>query len=802
MSKRRINKVAVIGSGIMGSGIACHFANIGVEVLLLDIVPFNLNDKEKAKGLTLEDKVVRNRLVNDALTASIKSKPAPLYHKDFAKRITIGNLTDDIAKVKDVDWIIEVVVERLDIKQQVFENLEKHRSPGTLITSNTSGIPIQYMNKGRSEDFRKHFCGTHFFNPPRYLKLFEIIPGPDTNQEVLDFLTIYGEQFLGKTSVLAKDTPAFIGNRIGIYGIQSLFHLVKEMGLTVEEVDKLTGPVIGRPKSATFRTVDVVGLDTLVHVANGLYEGVPNDEEHDVFKLPDFINTMMENKWLGSKTGQGFYKKVKDAKGKSEILVMDLNTLEYNSKKRAKFATLELTKTIDNVIDRFKVLVKGKDKAGEFYRKNFAGMFTYSSMRIPEISDELYKIDDAMKAGFGWEHGPFQIWDAVGVTEGIQLIKDLGKEPASWVTEMLDAGIESFYTVKEGATFYYDIPQKKYVKVPGQDAFIILNNIRKSNEVFKNSGVVVEDLGDGILNVEFQSKMNTIGGDVLAGLNTAIDMAEKNFDGLVVGNQGPNFSVGANIGMIFMMAVEQEYDELNMAVKYFQDTVMRLRYSSIPTVVAPHGMTLGGGCEMTLHADRVVAAAESYIGLVEFGVGVIPGGGGSKEMALRAGDMFNKNDVELNVLQEHFLTIGMAKVSTSAYEAFDLDILQKGKDIVVVNKDRQIATAKAVARSMADLGYTQPVKRKDVRVLGKQALGMFLVGTDQMQAGKYISEHDRKIANKLAYVMAGGDLSEPSYVSEEYLLEIEREAFLSLCTERKTLERIEHMLKTGKPLRN
>ncbi len=802
MSKRRINKVAVIGSGIMGSGIACHFANIGVEVLLLDIVPFNLSEKEKAKGLTLEDKVVRNRLVNDALTTAIKSKPAPLYHKDFAKRITTGNLSDDIAKVSEVDWIIEVVVERLDIKQQVFENLEKHRTPGTLITSNTSGIPIQFMNKGRSEDFRKHFCGTHFFNPPRYLKLFEIIPGPDTSQEVLDFLTIYGEQFLGKTSVLAKDTPAFIGNRIGIYGIQALFHLVKEMGLTVEEVDKLTGPVIGRPKSATFRTVDVVGLDTLVHVANGLYEGLPNDEEHDIFKLPEFINTMMKNKWLGSKTGQGFYKKVKNEKGKSEILVMDLNTLEYNSKKRAKFATLEMTKTIDNVIDRFKVLVKGKDRAAEFYRKNFAGMFAYSSKRIPEISDELYRIDDAMKAGFGWEHGPFQIWDAVGVKEGVQLIKDLGKEPAPWVQEMLDAGIEEFYTVKNGDTYYYDIPQKKHVKVPGQDSFIILDNIRKSNEIFKNSGVVVEDLGDGILNVEFQSKMNTIGGDVLAGLNTAIDMAEKNFDGLVVGNQGPNFSVGANIGMIFMMAVEQEYDELNMAIKYFQDTVMRLRYSSIPTVVAPHGMTLGGGCEMTLHADRVVAAAESYIGLVEFGVGVIPGGGGSKEMALRAGDMFHKNDVELNVLQEHFLTIGMAKVSTSAYEAYDLDILQKGKDIVVVNKDRQIATAKAVARSMADQGYTQPVKRKDVRVLGKQALGMFLVGTDQMQAGKYISEHDRKIADKLAYVMAGGDLSEPSYVSEQYLLDIEREAFLSLTTERKTLERIEHMLKTGKPLRN
>ena len=802
MSKRRIKKVAVIGSGIMGSGIACHFANIGVEVLLLDIVPFSLSEKEKAKGLTLQDNAVRNRLVNDALNASIKSKPAPLYNLKFADRITTGNLDDDIQKVVSADWIIEVVVERLDIKKQVFEKLEKYRTPGTLITSNTSGIPIKFMNEGRTEDFQKHFCGTHFFNPPRYLKLFEIIPGPNTSPEVLDFFNSYGEQFLGKTTVIAKDTPAFIGNRIGIYGIQSLFHLVKEVGLTVEEVDKLTGPVIGRPKSATFRTVDVVGLDTLVHVANGIYENCPDDEEHEVFKLPAFVNTLMENKWLGSKSGQGFYKKVKDENGKSQILGLDLETLAYRKGKRANFPTLELTKNVDNVIDRFKILVAGKDKAGEFYRKNFSLMFSYVSKRIPEISDELYKIDDAMKAGFGWEHGPFEIWDAVGIEKGIQLMKANEKEPAVWVSEMLASGITSFYTIKDGASYYYDIPQKKHIKVPGQDAFIILNNIRKSSEVFKNSGCVVEDLGDGILNLEFQSKMNTIGGDVLAGLNKAIDIAEKDFEGLVVGNQGANFSVGANIGMIFMMAVEQEYEELNMAIKYFQDSVMRLRYSSIPTIVAPHGMTLGGGCEITLHADRVVAAAESYIGLVEFGVGVIPGGGGSKEMALRASDLFHKNDVELNVLQEYFLTVGMAKVSTSAYEAYDLGILEKGKDIIIVNKDRQIATAKAAAKSMANLGYTQPVLRKDVKVLGKQALGMFLVGTDSMEASNFISEHDQKIANKLAYVMAGGDLSEPTLVTEQYLLDIEREAFLSLCTERKTLERIEHMLKTGKPLRN
>jgi 3-hydroxyacyl-CoA dehydrogenase len=802
MAKRIIRKVAVIGSGIMGSGIACHFANIGVDVLLLDIVPRELNAKEKAKGLTLEHKAVRNRMVNDSLTATLKSKPSPIYSAAFAKRITTGNLEDDIAKVKDVDWIIEVVVERLDIKQLVFENLEKHRTPGTLITSNTSGIPIQFMSEGRSEDFQKHFCGTHFFNPARYLKLFEIIPGPKTDQNVLDFLNNYGEQYLGKTSVVAKDTPAFIGNRIGIFSIMSLFHAVKEMGLTIEEVDKLTGPVIGRPKSATFRTVDVVGLDTLVHVANGIAQNCPKDERKELFALPEFINTMMENKWLGSKTGQGFYKKTKNAEGKTEILSLDLDTLEYRAGKRAKFATLELTKTIDHVADRFKVLVGGKDKAGEFYRKSFAHLFAYVQNRIPEITDELYKIDDAMKAGFGWEHGPFQIWDAIGVEKGIKLMEAEGLEVATWVTDMIASGSTSFYSVKEGATHFYDIPSKAQTKVPGQDAFIILDNIRKQTEVFKNSGVSLQDLGDGILNLEFRSKMNTIGGDVLAGLNTAIDIAEKDFAGLVVGNQGANFSVGANIGMIFMMAVEQEYDELNMAIKYFQDTMMRMRYSAIPTISAAHGMTLGGGCELSLHADKVVAAAETYIGLVEFGVGVIPGGGGSKEMALRASDTFQKGDVELNVLQEHFLTIGMAKVSTSAYEAFDTGILQKGKDIVVVNKDRQIATAKAHAKLMADAGYTQPVERKDVLVLGKQALGMFLVGTDSMEASHYISEHDKKIANKLAYVMAGGDLSEPTRVSEQYLLDLEREAFLSLTTERKTLERIEHMLKRGKPLRN
>jgi 3-hydroxyacyl-CoA dehydrogenase len=800
--KRRIKKVAVIGSGIMGSGIACHFANIGVEVLLLDIVPKKLTDAEGKQGKTLEDTSVRNRIVNNALQSSLKSNPSPIYNKNFAKRIETGNLEDDISKVKDVDWIIEVVVERLDIKKQVFENLEKYRTPGTLISSNTSGIPIKFMNKGRSDDFKTHFCGTHFFNPPRYLKLLEIIPGPDTSKEVLEFLNDYGEKFLGKTTVVAKDTPAFIGNRIGIFSIMSLFHMVKDMDMTIEEVDKLTGPVIGRPKSATFRTVDVVGLDTLVHVANGLYDNVPKDERHDLFKLPDFIEHMMDKKWLGSKTGQGFYKKVKKDDGSSEIKSLDLNSLEYRDKTSAKFDTLEKTKSVDIVADRFPILIEGKDKAGEFYRKNFAALFAYVQNRIPEITDALYKIDDAMKAGFGWQHGPFQIWDAIGLEKGIQLMKDEGFEIADWITSLSESKENSFYHVKSGKTYFYNIEKKNHEKIPGQDAFIILDNIRESHKVFSNKDLVAEDLGDGILNIEFRSKMNSIGGDVLNGIHAAMDIAEKEFDGVVVSNTGQNFSVGANIGMIFMFAVEQEYEELNGAIKYFQDTMMRMRYSSIPTVVAPHQMALGGGCELSMHADKVVAHAETYIGLVEFGVGVIPGGGGSKEMTRRAAMTFQKDDVELNRLRENFLTIGMAKVAKSAHEAYDLNILEIGKDIVVVSRDRQLAIAKEQAKLMAQNGYTQPVKTNNIKVLGRQALGAFLVGTDQMKAGKYISEHDQKIANKLAYVMSGGDLSEANYVSEQYLLDLEREAFLSLCGERKTLERLQHMIKKGKPLRN
>ena len=799
--KRRIKHVTVLGSGIMGSGIAAHFANIGVEVLLLDIVPNQLTDAETAKGLTLEDKAVRNRIASESLQKLPKASPALLYSPKFVSRITAGNFDDDLEKIKNTDWIIEVVVERLDIKKSVYEKIEKYRKPGTLVSSNTSGIPIHFLIEGRSDDFKKYFAGTHFFNPVRYLPLLEIIPTPETDPDIVNFYMEYGAKFLGKTTVLAKDTPAFIANRIGTFGIMNLFHSVKKLGLTVGEIDKLTGPVIGRPKSATFRTADVVGLDTLVHVANGIYgSGAESDTFKDQFVLPDFVQYMIDNKLLGSKTDAGFFKKVKNTDGKSEILGLNLETLQYEPQGKASFPTLELTKTIDRPIDRFKVLIGGKDKAGEFYRQMLGALFAYASNKVPEISDEIYKIDDALRAGFGWENGPFEIWDAVGVQKGIELAKEAGYEVSDWVKNMAEG--TSFYKInEEGQKTFFNEKANQYANIPGQDAFIILDNIRKNKTLWSNSGSAIEDLGDGIINFEIRSKMNSLGGEVLDGLNRAIDLAEKEYDGLVIGNQAANFSVGANLAMILMMAVDQDWDDLNMAINYFQQSMMRVRYSSIPVVVAPHGMTLGGGCEMTMHADRVLAAAETYIGLVEFGVGVIPGGGGSKELTVRTMKEVIADDVKTNRLRDAFMNIAMAKVATSAYEAYDMGILQKHKDIVVVNKNRQIAEAKQVALQLAEQGYTQPIKEK-VKVLGQDALGMFYVGTDQMLAGRYISEHDKKIADKLGFVMAGGNLSEATDVSEQYLLNLEREAFLSLCGERKTLERIQYMLQNGKPLRN
>lgn len=796
---RHIRKVAVLGSGVMGSRIACHFANIDVEVLLLDIVPPLPPDADQAMAAS---PAFRNKIVNDALAFALKSNPSPAYHSGVAKRIKTGNFDDNLKEIVDCDWIIEVVVERLDIKRSLFERVEQFRKPGTLITSNTSGIPIQMMAEGRSDDFRKHFCGTHFFNPPRYLRLLEIIPTPETSTEVVDFLMHYGDRFLGKTTVLCKDTPAFIANRIGVFSILYLFHTVKEMSLSVEQVDKLTGPVLGRPKSATFRTTDVVGLDTLVNVAKGLKDNCPNDEARSYFELPEYILKMNENRWLGDKSGQGFYKKVKNAEGKSEILALDLNTLEYRPQQKVKFATLEQTKPIENLRERYKVLINGKDQAGEFYRKNFFALFAYVSFRIPEIADELYRIDEALKAGFGWEMGPFESWDATGLSNTVSQMKSAGIAYSAWVDEMLAAGHSSFYKIEGGKKLYYDIPSKSYKGIPGYESFIILDHIRPTHTVWKNSGTTLTDIGDGVLNLEFHTKMNSIGTEVLQGVQKAIDIAEKDFRGLVIASDAPNFSAGANLAMVFMMAVEQEWEEIDFSIRAFQNTVMKIRFSAVPVVTAPQGLTLGGGCEMNMHADAVVAAAETYIGLVEFGVGLIPAGGGTKEFVLRTSDAYKEGDIMVNLLRDNFLKIGQAKVATSAREAMNMGILIPGRDEVVTNPSRRIAQAKAKVLELSARGYVKPMMRRDIKVLGRSGLGMVYAGANTMYSGNYISEHDKKISEKLGYVMCGGDLSAPTEVSEQYLLDLEREAFLSLCGEKKTLERIQSILKTGKVLRN
>ena len=801
--KRTISKVAVLGSGIMGSRIACHFANIGVEVLLLDMAPKESSD-EQPTGVTvaIASKAVRNQIVNAALETAVKSNPSPLFSKKALSKITTGNFEDNMPDIASCDWVIEVVVERLDIKKVIYDQVEKFRKAGTLVTSNTSGIPIHLMAEDRSEDFKAHFCGSHFFNPPRYLRLLEIIPTPQTKPEVVDFLMHYGDKFLGKTTVLCKDTAAFIANRVGVYSMMALLHLVEKMDLTVEEVDKFTGPALGRPKSATFRTSDIVGLDTMINVAGGLYANLPDDKAHELFTLPDYVKKMQQNKWFGDKTQQGFYKKVRGENGKNEILALDLKTLEYRPQQKIKSATLEATKPIENLCDRMKVFAKGTDKAGELFRTSFFGLFEYVSDRIPEISDELYRIDDALRAGFGWELGPFEVWDALGVKDAVDGMQKYGNKAAPWVQTMLDVGHQSFYKVENGIRKYYDIPTKTYKPIPGTDSLIILENIRPTKTIWKNAGTTITDLGDGVINLEFHTKMNTIGGEVIQGINKAIDLAEKDYRALVIGNDGANFSAGANIGMIFMAAVEQEWDEINLAIKAFQNTMMRIRYSSIPVVAAPHNLVLGGGCELCLHADHVQTNAETYMGLVEFGVGLIPGGGGTKEFTLRLSDELREGQIEQNALRDRFLTIATAKVSTSGEEAHELGYLQKNKYSLSMNRSRLIADAKAKAIELVEAGYTTPVRRKDIRVLGKSGLGIVYAGANTMFAGNYISEHDQKISQKLGYVMCGGDLSAPALVSEQYLLDLEREVFLSLCGERKTQERIQSILTKGKPLRN
>ena len=787
---KRIRKVAVLGSGLMGTGIAAHLAGCGLEVLLLDL--------PSAEGN-------RNKIAADSLANALKAKPAPFYDNKFAGRITVGNFDDDFPKIKEYDWIIEVIVERLDIKKQLYEKVDQFRAKGSLVTSNTSGIPIHLMAEGRSEDFRQHFCGTHFFNPVRYMRLFEVIPTPETKPEVTAFFMHYGDVFLGKQTVLCKDTPAFIANRVGVYAMAKIFQLTHELGLGIDTADALTGPAIGRPKTGTFRLADLVGMDTAVHVINGMKQNCPNDEQISRMEVPKFLNFLVENKFFGNKSGQGFYKKTaeKDAKGRPVILALDLNTLEYAPAQKEKLAILDTLKQIEELPRRMKAIFKGTDKGAEMLQKSFLGLFAYVSNRVPEISDTAYAIDDALRAGFAWEVGPFQYWDMAGVAECVALAEQQGESIAAWVKDMLAAGHSTFYKSEGGKRLCYNPLSKKYEALPGAEAFIILDAYRSQKPVYTNSECTLHDIGDGVLCLEFHSKMNAIGEGILRGINDSIQIAEEQgWRGIVIGNNAAQFTVGANLMMVAMMAYEQNWDELNMATNVFQQTSMRIRYSAIPVVIATQGYVFGGGCEFSMHADSVVAAAESYIGLVEVGVGIIPGGGGTKEFALRLSDEISKEgDVQIPRLIDRFKTIATAQVATSAYEAFNYGYLSPQKDAVVHNTARNISEAKKKVLELA-VDYVMPIQRKDILVLGRTGLGALYVAAHTLKLGNYASEHDIKIAQKVAWVLCGGDLTSSQLVSEQYLLDIEREAFLSLCGEQKTLERIQYMLENGKPLRN
>ena len=792
---RRIKKVAVLGSGLMGSAIACHLANAGLQVLMLDLAT-----DTAAKGGAKS----RNSIAETALANALKSKFAPLFDKQFAARISTGNFEDDFFRIQDCDWVIEAVTERLDIKHQILEKADLYRKPGSLISSNTSGIPIHLMLAGRSEDFCRHFCGTHFFNPPRYMRLLEIIPTPRTSPEVVDFLMHFGDIYLGKQTVLAKDTPAFIANRVGVYAMAKIYQLTTDIGLTITEVDALTGPAIGRPKTGTFRLGDLVGHDTALKVIQGLRQNCPHDEQTAAFEVPDYLKFLTDNNFLGDKTGQGFYKKTgeKDEKGKPVSLALNLQTLAYEQQPRPSLPSLAVAKQTEHLGPRIKAVFDAGDKGGELVRRSLLGLFAYVSNRIPEIADKLYSVDDALRTGFAWELGPFEYWDLIGVRRGLEMAVQQGEKMAPWVQEMLDSGFETFYKRENGKRYFYDIASKSMQALPGANEFILLDNYRGNQPVYQNPEVVLHDLGDGVLCLEFQSKANTIGEGVLRGINDAIAMAETgDWKGLVIGNNAKNFSVGANLMMVAMMAYEQEWDQLDFAVRLFQNTIMRCRYSGIPVVLATQGYVFGGACEMLMHCDAAVCAAESYIGLVEAGVGLLPGGAGTKEFALRTSDAFFEGDVQMPTLIERFKTIATATVATSAVEGYRHGYLQPRKDSVVMNAMRNIATAKQKVLELAE-HYVQPIQREDVTVLGRSGLATLYVAANEMKLGKYASDHDVRIARKIAWVLCGGDLTGQQQVSEQYLLDIEREAFLSLCGEPKTLERIQYTLTNNKPLRN
>ena len=803
---RDIRKVAILGAGTMGSRLAAHLANASVPCLLLDIIPKELTPDEQSKGLGLDVPRVRNRLARVGLDAALKSRPAAFFVPEAARLITIGNFADDLAGLKDCDWIIEVVMEDLTVKRSLLEKVQAVRSPGAIISSNTSGISISSLSAGFDEEFRRHFLGTHFFNPPRYLHLLEIIPTPETLPQVVEAISHFGDMALGKGIVVAKDTPNFIANRIGTFTNLSVLRMMEEDGYTIEEIDALTGPVLGMPKSATFRTLDIVGLDVLAHVVKNLRESLPQDECRALFQVPDFVEQMIQRGLLGDKTGRGFYKKVKGPSAdESEILTLDLSTFEYRARQRATFPSFELARNMDDLRERIKVLFQPPDRAGHFYRKLFSDTFHYAAMRVPEIADDIVSIDNAMKWGFGWEMGPFELWDSRGVE---RIVEDWikAKRPVPPLVEKLRAaGGKSFYVQADGDTTYFDWASAGYRPLAERPGVILLPTLKaRKKEVKKNAGASLIDLGDGVLCLEFHSKMNTIGGDTVQMVHAGLKALGESFDAMVIGNQAPNFCVGANLMLVLTAIQEGDWDEVNLAVRAFQNANMALKYAPKPVVAAPFGMTLGGGTEMCLHTTRVRAAAETYMGLVEAGVGLIPAGGGTKEMLLRAhgGVPADPEADPFTYVKEVFLNIGMAKVSTSAEEARRLRYLSP-QDSISMNRDRQIADAKQLALDLVRLGYRHGRPRTDIRALGQPAFTKMKLGLHLMRRAEYISEYDVVVGTQLAKVLSGGgEFTSPQLVSEQYLLDLEREAFLSLCGQKKTLERIQFTLKRGKPLRN
>ena len=799
--KYRLKKVVVLGSGVMGSGIACHLANIGMEVLMLDIVPSTL------EGAQRNDTKLRNSIVNGALQNAVKSKPASLYKKSFISRISTGNFEDDFEKIKEADWIIEVVVERLDIKQQILQKVDSIRKVNSLVSSNTSSIPIHLLAEKCSDDFKAHFCGTHFFNPPRYLRLLEVIPTPNTLMDVTNFFMEFGKVGLGKQTVLCKDTPAFIGNRIGVMSGSEMTILTEKYNFRVEEVDALTGTLIGRPNTATFRLQDLVGLDTSDKVSRFVIQNVKGDRYVDKLKerpLPKFMYFLLEHNFLGNKTGKGFYEKTskKDEKGKSIINVLNLKSLEYEPSTRPKMEIIKMAKGMELMNKRLQYLVEGDAKEHHFFKDYFGALFAYSAQRVPEISDQYFPVDDAMRSGYVWDYGPFEYWDLIGLDKGIELVQAVCETVPQWILDLKATGESTFYKYEKGQKKYFNIESKKFEAVPGSETFIVLDSYRENAPVIKNSECTVHDIGDGVLCLEFTSKSNAIGEGIGKAMDEVIRIAEEgNWKGIVIGNNGKQFSVGANLMNVGMLAMQKQFDPLNQMINDFQQINMRIRTSKIPVVVATQGYVFGGGCEIAMHCDAGVYAAESYIGLVEVGVGLLPGGGGTKEFAVRASDDFFEGDVQSPTLINYFKTIATAAVSTSAYEAYDLNYLKKDRDFVSVNTPMNIGLAKDKVLQLSE-NYMPPSVREDIEVLGRGGMSVLYSAINEFRLGEYMSDYDVEIARKIAYVICGGDLTSAQKVSEQYLLDIEREGFLSLLGNQKTLDRIQYLLMNNKPLRN